>query len=157
MVLTRLRIELSGKLQVCLHRQCSLKLRYHPASSFSFLVLSLFLSSCSNHRLPFLRTGVLADCLLASWPQLALYHCKGMPEFSTRSVLPFWRTLTSCVHNKFLRITSYVHSWHFFSCLNYISWCSSHLNADLRRYLLWNTTLACSITLTILFSKAILK
>lgn len=48
---------------------------------------SPLLSPCSNHTLPFLRTGELAGCRLACWPQLALYHCKGMHEFSRRYVL----------------------------------------------------------------------
>lgn len=48
---------------------------------------SPLLSPYSNHTLPFLRTGELAGCLLACWPQLALYHCKGMHEFSRRYVL----------------------------------------------------------------------
>lgn len=51
---------------------------------------SPLLSPCSNHKLPFLRTGELADCLLACWPQLALYHCKGMHEFSRSYILSFF-------------------------------------------------------------------
>lgn len=56
--------------------------RFLPFFSRAF---SSLLSPCSNHTLPFLRTGgELAGCLLACWPQLALHHGKGMHEFSRR-------------------------------------------------------------------------
>lgn len=62
---------------------------------------SPLLSPRSNHTLPFLRTGELAHCLLACWPQLALYHCKGMHEFSRRYVLSL-SVLDTHFHNRSL-------------------------------------------------------